>query len=86
MSTEKRKVQPGWSWSCAVSTATEGTDGHNPLECAWLSPRVPLETFEPVIIPEMLREETEELCGRIARNGRTGERIGGGFPREWYTR
>ena len=36
MSTEEQEVQPGWCY--AVSTVTEGTDGHDPLECAWLSP------------------------------------------------
>jgi hypothetical protein len=42
------------------------TDSHDPFECAWLPPRVPLETVESVIIPEVLREKDEEL---YVRNG-----------------
>lgn len=37
------------------------TNSHNSFECAGLSSRVPLETAESVIIPEMLCEETQEL-------------------------
>lgn len=70
MNTEEQNGPP--SESRHIDGYGERTDGHDPLECTWLPPRIPLEAVEPIIIPEMLREETEELRARSGRAKQKG--------------
>ena len=39
----------------------EQTYGHDALECPWLAACGPAETLEPVIAPQVMHEEYEEL-------------------------
>ena len=39
----------------------EETYGHDALECPWLAACGPAETLEPVIAPQVMHEEYEEL-------------------------
>ena len=61
------------------------TDSHNSFKCARLSSRVPLETVESVIVPEMLCEETQELYVRSGVDvSGVNRRFGGGYPDDDY--
>lgn len=40
---------------------------HNSLEGPWLSPRIPFQTVESIICPEMEQQEGKELWGKDSK-------------------
>ena len=51
-----------------ASKGLEETYGHDALECPWLAACGPAETLEPVIAPQVMHEEYEELYTQFKRS------------------
>ena len=52
----------------------EQTYGHDALECPWLAACGPAETLEPVIAPQVMHEEYEELYTQFERGQKNTSR------------
>ena len=61
-------MEDNWVNALIASKGLEETYGHDALECPWLAACGPAETLEPVIAPQVMHEEYEELYAQTKRS------------------